>query len=110
MQTCGLLRFLVRLTGLEPAILSEIDPKSIVYANFTTGADGGNSDLYIVLQNLGFVKSFPSGERIFFLLSSSRISLQKKQEFSLFGIYKRAFPCYNKREYFLEHGVQNLWK
>ena len=29
---------LVRLTGLEPALLSKIEPKSIVYANFTTGA------------------------------------------------------------------------
>lgn len=31
--------FLVRLTGVEPALLAKIDPKSIVYANFTTGAD-----------------------------------------------------------------------
>lgn len=28
----------MRLTGLEPALLSEMEPKSIVYANFTTGA------------------------------------------------------------------------
>ena len=30
--------FLVRLTGLEPAFLSKMEPKSIVYANFTTDA------------------------------------------------------------------------
>lgn len=29
---------LVRLTGLEPALLTELEPKSNVYANFTTGA------------------------------------------------------------------------
>ena len=29
---------MVRLTGLEPALLSELEPKSNVYANFTTGA------------------------------------------------------------------------
>ena len=29
---------LVRLTGLEPALLSELEPRSNVYANFTTGA------------------------------------------------------------------------
>ena len=29
---------LVRLTGLEPAFLAEMEPKSIVSANFTTGA------------------------------------------------------------------------
>lgn len=28
----------MHLTGLEPALLSEMEPKSIVYANFTTGA------------------------------------------------------------------------
>ena len=31
-------RLVVRLTGLEPALLTEMEPKSIVYANFTTGA------------------------------------------------------------------------
>ena len=29
---------MVHLTGIEPALLSEIEPKSIVSANFTTGA------------------------------------------------------------------------
>ncbi len=29
----------LRLTGVEPALLAKIDPKSIVYANFTTGAE-----------------------------------------------------------------------
>lgn len=29
---------LVHLTGIEPALLSEIEPKSIAYANFATGA------------------------------------------------------------------------
>ncbi len=29
---------MMRLTGLEPALLSELEPKSNVYANFTTGA------------------------------------------------------------------------
>ena len=29
---------LVRLTGLEPAFLAEMEPKSIVSASFTTGA------------------------------------------------------------------------
>ena len=29
----------MHLTGLEPALLSEMEPKSIVYANFTTGAN-----------------------------------------------------------------------
>ncbi len=28
----------MHLTGLEPALLAEMEPKSIVYANFTTGA------------------------------------------------------------------------
>lgn len=31
-------RGLVHLTGLEPALLSKIEPKSIAYANFATGA------------------------------------------------------------------------
>lgn len=32
------LKLVVRMTGVEPARLSAIDPKSIVYANFTTSA------------------------------------------------------------------------
>lgn len=34
----GIFVKLVRLTGLEPAFLAEMEPKSIVSASFTTGA------------------------------------------------------------------------
>lgn len=43
----GVFSYLVRLTGVEPALLSKIDPKSIVYANFTTGACEFSKKYYI---------------------------------------------------------------
>lgn len=45
---------LVRLTGLEPAILTELEPKSNVFASFTTGAI--LRALYIIHAICQFVK------------------------------------------------------
>ena len=59
---------LVRLTGLEPALLAELEPKSNVYANFTTGAY-----LFCFLQLGYYTKSFPKSQWYFYNAAESSV-------------------------------------